>query len=198
MSRLTELEAAVRSLLQPPDQPFWAPAPPPEPLHPALAELLPALAPGAWQQELQVAQALRRNPVLRQAYMRVALARAGLPDLLERLAATGDTDWAALRLRLLAAAWRADPVRLPPLSVAERVSTSLQAALAYLDPAARLPAEAWEVPRLSQPPEAGEGVVFPAAIIAEALLTAGQDPTPLVRAIVRRHTPLGWSYWNPA
>ncbi|MFZ5823171.1 MAG: hypothetical protein ACOY94_02315 [Bacillota bacterium] len=204
MSGLAGLEAlvvAVRALLEHDGQEFWAPAPPPEPLDPALAGLLAQLEPGSWQRDLGLALALRRNGPLRQAYLRAALARGGLPDLLERLALAEGEGWPALRLRLLAGAWRNDPVRLESLAegLAERVGLGLAAGLAYLDPAVRLPAEAWEVPRLSQPPEVGAGVVFPAAVIAEALLTAGSlSVAPLVKEIVDRWTPVGWSYWNPA
>ena len=197
MSRREPLEAAVRALLEPPDLPFWAPAPPPAPLDPALAELLPQLAPGEWQQALSLALALRRNAVGRQAYVRAALVGGGLPDLLERIALDEGAGWPSARLRLLAGALRADPVRLPPLSVEERAAKSLQAALAYLDPAVRLPAEAWEAPRLSQPPDVAPGVVFPAAMIAEALQRAGQAPAPLIGAILERRSSLGWSYWSP-
>lgn len=197
MSRLEAIETAVRALLAPPNRPFWAPAPAPDPLDPALAALLPDLPPGAWQEELALALALRRNAVERQARLRAALTAGGLPDLLEHLALSGDGGWPALRLRLLAGALRADPVRLPPVPLRERVAAALRAALAYLDPAVRLPVEAWEVPRLSQPPEVGEGVTFPAAIIAEALQAAGQDPAPLVSLILGRRSQLGWSYWSP-
>lgn len=196
MSRLESVERAARALLEPPDLPFWAPAPGPEPLDPVLSDLLCELAPGEWQRDLALALALRRNWHQRQAYVRAALTRGGLPDLLERVA-LAETGWPSLRLRLLAGLWRAAPVSLPPLDMSSRVRAAVASALAYLDPETRLPAEAWEVPRLSQPPEVGEGVVFPAAMIAEALQVAGQKPTPLLRELIRRWTPLGWSFWNP-